>query len=66
MINLDLNKICGPKYNNYYFVVGIAKRARKIYDSGNIRVKQDDIKPVTLAVTEFLEHKYILHLEDEL
>ena len=50
MIQIDMNKLNNSEYSYYFIVVGIAKRAREIYDGLDIRVKQDDAKPVSLAV----------------
>lgn len=65
MIQIDINKIANSKYSYYFIVVGIAKRAREIYDGLDIRVKQDDVKPVSLAIDEFLNHKYVFSVNDK-
>ena len=64
MIQIDINKMANSKYSYYFIVVGIAKRAREIYDGLDIRVKQDDAKPVSLAIDEFLNHKYVFSVND--
>ena len=65
MIQIDISKLNSSEYSYYFIVVGIAKRAREIYDGLDIRVKQDDAKPVSLAIDEFLNHKYVFSVNNK-
>lgn len=60
MINVDLNALLKDDISRYSLVVATAKRARDIADlaknEGDILVE----KPVSLAVQDFQEGKYIV------
>ncbi|GHU86041.1 hypothetical protein FACS1894198_5090 [Clostridia bacterium] len=59
MINFNMNSICEEKFNYYFFVIGIAKRARDIYNEIGLELSAD-VKPVGIAVQEFIDHKWII------
>lgn len=60
MINVDLNALLKSDISRYSLVVATAKRARDIADTakaeGDILVE----KPVSLAVQDFLDGKYVV------
>lgn len=58
MLKLSVNDLITDDETCYSFVVGIAKRARKISETANDEGVLLDEKPVQIAVREFTEGKY--------
>lgn len=66
MLNPDLRNVLKGKTSRYSLVLATAKRAREIADdaekNGEIIVE----KPVTLAVNEFIDGKYLIEEPEDI
>lgn len=66
MLNPDLRNVLKGKTSRYSLVLATAKRARVIADeaeqNGEIIVE----KPVTLAVNEFIDGKYLIEEPEDI
>ncbi len=66
MLNPDLRNVLKGKTSRYSLVLATAKRAREIADEaeqmGEIIVE----KPVTLAVNEFIDGKYLIEEPEDI
>ena len=54
MLNPDLRKLLKNKTSRYSLVTAVAKRARQITESPELREKCGTEKPVSYALNEFL------------
>ena len=54
MLNPDLRKLLKNKTSRYSLVTAVAKRARQITDTPELREKCGTEKPVSYALDEFL------------
>jgi DNA-directed RNA polymerase subunit K/omega len=55
----SIDSICERDGNYYHFVMAIAKRARALGDESSSMFNAE-IKPVSMALSEFVEHKWNL------
>jgi DNA-directed RNA polymerase subunit omega len=58
MLKLSVGDIVKNNENYYSFVIAIAKRARQISEKSNEEGEILDVKPVQIAVQEFVEGKF--------
>jgi len=66
MLNPDLRNVLKGKTSRYSLVLATAKRARVIADEAE---KNEEIiveKPVTLAVNEFIDGKYLIEEPEDI
>lgn len=62
----DIDKLIDLEHSKYFVVVGVAKRAREIYDNClNFSARKEDLKPVSLAIDELLTNRCVLSVKRE-
>lgn len=66
MFNPDLKKMLEGCNSRYSLVVGTAKRAREIREEAIERKENLDVKPVSLAIEDIVDGKFIIEEPDEL
>ena len=64
MINIDMKPLLKGGISRYSLVVGVAKRSREIADEAKERKEIIVEKPVSLAVEELMEGKFIIDEPD--
>ena len=65
MINIDMKPLLKGGISRYSLVVGVAKRSREIADEAKERKEIIVEKPVSLAVEELMEGKFIIDEPDD-
>lgn len=65
MINIDMKPLLKGGISRYSLVVGVAKRSREIADEAKDRKEIIVEKPVSLAVDELLDGKFIINEPDD-
>ncbi len=66
MFNPDLSKVLKGNLSRYSLVTATAKRAREIAEESEANGEIITEKPVTLALDEILEGKYVIVEPDEI
>ena len=66
MLNPDLRNVLKGKTSRYSLVLATAKRARVIAEEAEKRKEIIVEKPVTLAVNEFLEGKFLIEEPEDI
>lgn len=66
MLNPDLRNVLRDKTSRYSLVLATAKRAREIADEAEQKGEIIVEKPVTLAVNEFIDGKYIIEEPEDI
>ena len=66
MLNPDLRNVLKDKTSRYSLVLATAKRARVIAEEAEKRKEIIVEKPVTLAVNEFLEGKFLIEEPEDI
>lgn len=65
MLNPDLRNVIDEDISRYSLVIATAKRAREIAEEAEEKGEIIVEKPVTLAVNEFLDGKYVIEKDEE-
>lgn len=65
MLNPDLRNVIDEDISRYSLVIATAKRAREIAEEAEEKGEIIVEKPVTLAVNEFLDGKYVIVKDEE-
>ncbi|MBQ7957306.1 MAG: DNA-directed RNA polymerase subunit omega [Clostridia bacterium] len=66
MLNPDLRNVLTGKTSRYSLVIATAKRAREIAEDAEEKGEIIVEKPVTLAVNEFIDGKYIIEEPEDI
>lgn len=66
MLNPDLRNVLTGKTSRYSLVIATAKRAREISEVAEEKGEIIVEKPVTLAVNEFIDGKYIIEEPEDI
>ncbi len=66
MLNPDLRNVLTGKTSRYSLVIATAKRAREISEAAEEKGEIIVEKPVTLAVNEFIDGKYIIEEPEDI
>ncbi len=66
MLNPDLRNVLKGKTSRYSLVVATAKRAREIAEEAEEKGEIIVEKPVTLAVNEFIDGKYVIEEPEDI
>lgn len=66
MLNPDLRNVLKGKTSRYSLVVATAKRAREIAEEAEEKGEIIVEKPVTLAVNEFIDGKYLIEEPEDI
>lgn len=65
MLNPDFRNVIDEDISRYSLVIATAKRAREIAEEAEEKGEIIVEKPVTLAVNEFLDGKYVIEKDEE-
>ena len=66
MLNPDLRNVLRGKTSRYSLVLATAKRAREISEEAEAKGEIIIEKPVTLAVNEFIDGKYLIEEPEDI
>lgn len=66
MLNPDLRNVLTGKTSRYSLVIATAKRAREIAEDAEEKGEIIVEKPVTLAVNEFIDGKYVIEEPEDI
>ena len=66
MLNPDLRNVLTGKTSRYSLVIATAKRAREIAEVAEEKGEIIVEKPVTLAVNEFIDGKYVIEEPEDI
>lgn len=66
MLNPDLRNVLRGKTSRYSLVLATAKRAREIAEAAEEKGEIIVEKPVTLAVNEFIDGKYLIEEPEDI
>lgn len=66
MLNPDLRNVLKEKTSRYSLVLATAKRAREIAEEAEQKGEIIVEKPVTLAVNEFIDGKFIIEEPEDI
>ncbi len=66
MLNPDLRNVLKGKTSRYSLVLATAKRAREIAEDAEEKGEIIVEKPVTLAVNEFIDGKYLIEEPEDI
>ncbi len=66
MLNPDLRNVLKGKTSRYSLVLATAKRAREIAEEAEEKGEIIIEKPVTLAVNEFIDGKYLIEEPEDI
>jgi len=66
MLNPDLRNVLKGKTSRYSLVLATAKRAREIAEDAEEKGEIIIEKPVTLAVNEFIDGKYLIEEPEDI
>ena len=66
MLNPDLRNVLKGKTSRYSLVIATAKRAREIAETAEEKGEIIVEKPVTLAVNEFIDGKFLIEEPEDI